>query len=106
MDRKASANMVNEKAFIIKGEQHQIDEAKRLIQDKINVEINMTHMGSTQVPAPNTFANNPYGVAAAAAWGAYTQQWDQSQQAAAQMAVGAQGQGAADYSQQWIEYYK
>lgn len=106
MDRKASANMVNEKAFIIKGEQHQIDEAKRLIQDKINVELNMTHIGSTQVPAPNTFANNPYGVAAAAAWGAYTQQWDQSQQAAAQMAAGAQGQGQADYSQQWIEYYK
>uniref|UniRef100_A0A336KYJ9 CSON000608 protein n=1 Tax=Culicoides sonorensis TaxID=179676 RepID=A0A336KYJ9_CULSO len=106
MDRKTSANMVNEKAFTIKGEQHQIDEAKRLIQDKINVELTMTHLGSTQVPAPNTFANNPYGVAAAAAWGAYSQQWDQSQ-AAAQMAGAAQaGAGGADYSQQWIDYYK
>lgn len=36
-------------------------------------------------------------------WG-YPQTWDQNQQQAAQMPAG--GAGQADYSQQWIEYYR
>lgn len=99
MDRKASANQTVEKTFIIKGEQHQIDEAKRLIQDKINIEINMTHVGSSQVPATTssyTNAANPY-----AQW----MGWDASQAAAVAATQQAQ-QPQADYSQQWIEYYK
>uniref|UniRef100_U5EYN3 Putative psi n=1 Tax=Corethrella appendiculata TaxID=1370023 RepID=U5EYN3_9DIPT len=97
MDRKVSANQTAEKTFTCKGESHQIEEAKRLICEKINVEINMTYVGSTTVPANQVYGNqngvNPYQ-----GWG-YTPQWDQSSQQAAVQPV-------ADYSQQWIEYYK
>lgn len=98
MDRKTSANQTNEKTFNIKGEQHQIDEARRLITEKINIELNMIHVGSQQVPATQTQQNqNPY-----AAWTGFGQSWDQSQQS---VPINPQT-GQPDYSQQWIEYYK
>jgi hypothetical protein len=40
-----------EKIFSIKGEQHQIDVAKQLIEDKINLELHLTHVGSQIMPA-------------------------------------------------------
>jgi far upstream element-binding protein len=112
MDRKVSANQTVEKTFTVRGEQHQVDEAKRLIQDKINMDITLTHMGSKSVTQP---ANGGYGGGSAApssqnpyqSWGGYgagsNQGWDQGQ-AGGQMA--APGQGQPDYSAQWIEYYR
>lgn len=111
MDRKASANQTTEKTFTVKGEPHQVEEAKRLIQEKINMEINLVYVGSSTVPAQQYQNNsqNAYGQS----WGGYQQQsWDQTQQvqASAASAAAAQQQqqagGQADYSQQWIEYYR
>lgn len=109
MDRKTSANQTVEKTFTIKGEQHQVEEAKRLISEKINMEISLVHLDSSTVTQPvnqNSFgqpaAQNPYQQAA---WGGgYGAQggWDQNQAPANVM-----GQpGQPDYSQQWIEYYR
>lgn len=111
MDRKKSANQTNEKTFTIKGEQHQIEEAKRLIQDKINMDIDLQHLGTTTVTQPaNGFngqnSQSPYQWGASV--GGYNQSgWDPSQ--AAQI-PGPQGitppSGQPDYSLQWIEYYR
>ncbi|XP_055621045.1 far upstream element-binding protein 3 isoform X3 [Toxorhynchites rutilus septentrionalis] len=111
MDRKVSANQTTEKTFTCKGEPHQVEEAKRLIQEKINMEINLVYVGTSTAPAQQYQNNgqNAYGQG----WGGYQQQsWDQTQQvqASAATAVAAQQQqqagGQADYSQQWIEYYR
>ncbi|XP_058835915.1 far upstream element-binding protein 3 isoform X3 [Topomyia yanbarensis] len=113
MDRKASANQTTEKTFTCKGEPHQIEEAKRLIQDKINMEVNLVYVGSSTAPAQQ-FQNNGQNAYGGQSWGGYQQQsWEQPQQvqpspasaAAAQQQQQA-GQGQADYSQQWIEYYR
>lgn len=110
MDRKVSASQTTEKTFSIKGEQHQIDEAKRLIQDKINLDFELTHVGSQTVPASQAYGGaggggqNAYG---AQSWGGYAQQsWDPQQAAAAQIVANVQQGGQPDYSQQWIDYYK
>lgn len=122
MDRKASANQTNEKTFTTKGEPHQIEEAKRLIQEKINMEVNLVYVGSSTAPAQQ-YQNNGGGGGGGGgggqnygqSWGGYQQQsWDQAPQvqpsAASAAAVQQQqqpgGAGQADYSQQWIEYYR
>lgn len=116
MDRKVSANQTVEKTFTVKGEQHQVDEAKRLIQEKINMDINLVHMGSQTV----TQSGNGYGGAPNASsypsWGGGQPQygaggnqgWEQGQaaQLGAQPSAAAAGAGQADFSQQWIEYYR
>lgn len=122
MDRKVSANQTVEKTFTVKGEQHQVDEAKRLIQDKINMDIQLVHMGSQTVTQPSNGggyggggggqgSQNPY--AAGQSWGGYgagsNQGWDQGGQPGqmgAQPGAMPGGQGQPDYSQQWIEYYR
>lgn len=110
MDRKASQNQTNEKTFTIKGEQHQVDEAKRLIQDKINMDIDLQHIGtSTVTQSSNGFgqnAQNPYGSWGNSGGGDNFSQggWDQSQGSAPQMPTATAGQ--PDYSLQWIEYYR
>lgn len=119
MDRKASANQTTEKTFTCKGEPHQIEEAKRLIQDKINMEINMQYVGSSTGPAQqyqNNGGQSGYGQSwgAGGGYGQQQQSWDQQQQAQAgtpsapgpQQPGQAGGAGQADYSQQWIEYYR
>lgn len=117
MDRKASANQTNEKTFTTKGEPHQIEEAKRLIQDKINMEINLVYVGTSTAPAQQ-YQNNGQQNAYGQSWGGYQQQsWDQTPQVQAspasaaavqqqQQPGGGGGGGQADYSQQWIEYYR
>lgn len=124
MDRKASANQTTEKTFTCKGEPHQIEEAKRLIQDKINMEINMQYVGSSTGPAQQ-YQNNgggggqggygqSWGGGGGGGYGQQQQSWDQQQpsQPGAPSAPGPQqpgqagGAGQADYSQQWIEYYR
>jgi far upstream element-binding protein len=109
MDRKASQNQTNEKTFTIKGEQHQVDEAKRLIQDKINMDIDLQHIGtSTVTQSSNGFgqnAQNPYGSWGGSGGDSFSQGgWDQSQGSAPQMPTATAGQ--PDYSLQWIEYYR
>jgi far upstream element-binding protein len=108
MDRKVSAAQTTEKTFSMKGEQHQIDEAKRLIQDKINLELELTHVGSQTVPANQGYGGGAGGQNAyQQAWGGYAQQsWDPQQAAAAQIVANVQQAGQPDYSQQWIDYYK
>lgn len=110
MDRKASANQTVEKTFTVKGEQHQVDEAKRLIQDKINMDISLTHIGSQTVTQPsNGFSgqnSQPYQ-----SWGGYgagsNQGWDQGHQnPPISGQPGPMAQGQPDYSAQWIEYYR
>lgn len=113
MDRKASANQTNEKTFTTKGEPHQIEEAKRLIQDKINMEINLVYVGTSTAPAQQ-YQNNGQQNAYGQSWGGYQQQsWEQTPQVQASAASAAAvqqqqqaGGGQADYSQQWIEYYR
>jgi far upstream element-binding protein len=113
MDRKISANQTVEKTFTVKGEQHQVDEAKRLIQDKINMDITLVHLGSQTVTQPaNGFggqgggASNPYQQS----WGGYNagsnQGWDGNQPQMGGASGGPAAQGQPDYSQQWIEYYR
>jgi far upstream element-binding protein len=107
MDRKASQNQTTEKTFTIKGEQHQVDEAKRLIQDKINMDLNLVHLGTQTVTQP---ANGGFGGQNAQGYwpGGYgaAQGWDQSQAAMAGAPGGPQIPGQPDYSAQWIEYYR
>lgn len=116
MDRKVSANQTVEKTFTVKGEQHQVDEAKRLIQDKINMDITLVHMGSQTVTQQSNGGSYGGGQGGSqhqyqAAWGGYgagsNQGWDQTQSAAMGQQPGAVAQaGQPDYSQQWIEYYR
>jgi far upstream element-binding protein len=117
MDRKISANQTIEKTFTVRGEQHQVDEAKRLIQDKINMDITLVHIGSQTVTQnSNGFggqgggggggASNPYQQS----WGGYgagsNQGWDQNQPQMGGAPGGPAAQGQPDYSAQWIEYYR
>lgn len=112
MDRKASINQTTEKTFTIKGEQHQVDEAKRLIQDKINMDLALVHMGTQTVTQPPNGGSYGGGQNAqsqywAGGYGAAaTQGWDQSQSAMGGAPVGAPVPGQPDYSAQWIEYYR
>jgi far upstream element-binding protein len=115
MDRKASQNQTNEKTFTIKGEQHQIDEVKRLIQDKINMDIDLQHIGSATVTqSSNGYggqggSQNPYQSWGGGNSGGYNQSgWDQNSGASsgAQMPPAQGGAGQPDYSLQWIEYYR
>jgi far upstream element-binding protein len=116
MDRKKSANQTNEKTFSIRGDQHQIDEAKRLIQEKINMDVDLQHIGAVTVNQPASSggygqsSQNPYQ-----AWGAsgYNQGWDQNQGGGpmqggqpSAMGGGDAASGQPDYSLQWIEYYR
>lgn len=117
MDRKVSANQTIEKTFTVKGEQHQIDEAKRLIQDKINMDINLAHTGSQTVTQPaNGYGSGGGGggpssqAAPYQSWGGYgagqNQGWDQGQPGQMSAQPGAMAQTQPDYSQQWIDYYR
>lgn len=114
MDRSA-INPPNEKLFKMKGSSEQIEHARQLISEKIGVEI--TILSSRQISGgganvsgngnPNFMQGNNanlYGQnqAQSQQWGYQQQMWDQSQ--AQGVAVNAAGQ--ADYSAQWIEYYK
>lgn len=122
MDRNA-VNPPSEKLFKCKGTPEQVEAARQMIAEKINMELPIINRKSINGGPPNQQGGagaggyNPNDPNAAAA--AYQQQWaagygqaggwgDQTQQQAAGMGQAAPGAGAqsADYSQQWIEYYK
>ncbi|CAD7088041.1 unnamed protein product [Hermetia illucens] len=113
MDRSA-VNPPSEKMFKAKGTPEQIEHARQMISEKINVDITIL----TRKPignAPNhggpgggqggygNMQNDPSAQQYQQQWG-YAQGWDQSQQQQSVQMNSSAGQ--PDYSQQWIEYYK
>ncbi|XP_017482918.1 PREDICTED: far upstream element-binding protein 3 [Rhagoletis zephyria] len=129
MDRNA-VNPPSEKLFKCKGTSEQVEAARQMIAEKINMELPIIARKpiSGNIPGQHNNQGGGYGQnpmqndpnAAAAAyqqqWGGYAQGWgDQSQQQQMMMGGGAMGQNVAaaagggqqaDYSAQWIEYYK
>uniref|UniRef100_A0A1A9V8C5 K Homology domain-containing protein n=1 Tax=Glossina austeni TaxID=7395 RepID=A0A1A9V8C5_GLOAU len=117
MDRNA-VNPPSEKLFKCKGTSEQVEAARQMIAEKINMDLNIISRKSIAGGPPNIQGsagsynpNDPNSAMAAyqQQWAGYAQQgaWgDQSQQTG--MAQGAPGAGGqqADYSQQWIIYYK
>lgn len=130
LDRRSNSNQ-NEKTFTIKGDPDAIEQAKRIISDKIQMPINFIPLGGggpgsmasnmpTAYPGMAPQGYNPQG------WGMPSygqQQWggppqggaDTSNQsnpaagapAAPNPAVGmSQGSGPPDYSLQWADYYR
>lgn len=135
MDRNA-VNPPSEKLFKCKGTTEQVEAARQMIAEKINMDLNilsrkpisggppqmqpqLQQQQQQQQAAPGYNPNDPNAAMAAyqQQWAGYAQQggcWgDQSQQpgmpqgapSAAAAAAAAGGQ-QADYSQQWIVYYK
>ncbi|XP_070507760.1 far upstream element-binding protein 1-like [Chironomus tepperi] len=106
MDRNKSANQMDEKTFSIKGDQHQVEEAKRLIQDKINMDVDLQYVGTATMnqPAKNFNAQNPQSQWGAGGGG---NQYNQGQAAQMPGPQGANPQaGQSDYSLHWIQYYR
>lgn len=77
------------------------------------MEINLVYVGTSTAPAQQ-YQNNGQQNAYGQSWGGYQQQsWEQTPQVQASAASAAAvqqqqqaGGGQADYSQQWIEYYR
>ncbi|XP_044263503.1 far upstream element-binding protein 1 isoform X2 [Tribolium madens] len=116
LDRRSQNNQnSNEKTFIIRGDPDQIEAAKRIISDKVQMPLNFVPVGGpamsnnmqTAYPGMAPQAYNPQN------WGmpAYQQQWNapsQSADAPTQqntMQVNP-STGQPDYSLQWAEYYR
>ncbi|KRT81854.1 K Homology domain containing protein [Oryctes borbonicus] len=117
LDRRSQNNQnATEKTFIIRGDPDQIETAKRIISDKVQMPLNFVTVGNpnnlpTAYPGMAPQGYNPQG------WGVpgYQQQWGapapaQGSDASAQNgAPGVQmGQTGTqpDYSLQWAEYYR
>lgn len=125
MDRNA-VNPPSEKLFKCKGTPEQVEAARQMIAEKINMDLPIINRKSinggppTQQQQQDGGGQQSGGYNAAdpsSAAAAYQQQWagygqtgswgDQSQpQAAAMGQAAAGGASQADYSAQWIEYYK
>lgn len=116
MDRSA-VNPPSEKMFKAKGTPEQIEHARQMISEKINIDlVVLSRKPIGNAPNhQNNYNNNgmqsdPNAAAYQQQWAGYAQQggWDQSQQQQQQMGAMAQAgaAGQADYSSQWIEYYK
>lgn len=113
LDRRSPAHPNGDKTFIIRGEPEQIEAAKRIISDKVQLPINFVAAGGNVSNALPT-GYNPQG------WGVpgFQQQWNGPQQAGNGADGGQQagvpggsvqmpgGAGQPDYSLQWAEYYR
>lgn len=115
MDRNA-VNPPSEKLFKCKGSAEQVEAARQMIAEKINMDLPIISRkpisglpAGAQGSAPAYNANDPNAMAAyQQQWAGYAaqQSWpEQSPQAALGQAPNVAGQ-QADYSQQWIIYYK
>ena len=120
MDRSA-VNPPSEKMFKCKGTPEQIEHARQMIGEKINVDVVVLSRKSIGNAAPNHgggggggYNNNMQNDNSNAAYQQQQQQqwgypqaggWDQAQQQQP-VQMNAAGGGAPDYSAQWIEYYK
>jgi far upstream element-binding protein len=103
MDRKTQ-NSGTEKSFIVKGTPEQIEHARSLISEKIGLEIKLIGGNGAPINSGGGYGmQSPSSNAYQQQWG-YPQSWDQAQQPNPMQA--SQGAGQADYSQQWIEYYR
>ncbi|KAI4467925.1 kh domain containing rna binding protein [Holotrichia oblita] len=116
LDRRSQNNQnATEKTFIIRGDLDQIETAKRIISDKVQMPLNFVTVGNpnnlpTAYPGMAPQGYNPQG------WGVpgYQQQWGaptpaQGSEATAQNGAPVQmGQAGTqpDYSLQWAEYYR
>lgn len=108
MDRSA-VNPPSEKMFKAKGTPEQIEHARQMISEKINVDIViLSRKPIGNAPAHGNYNNNMQNENSNTAypqqWG-YPQGWDQSQQQPTSVQINP-STGQPDYSQQWIEYYK
>lgn len=118
MDRSA-VNPPSEKMFKAKGSPEQIEHARQMISEKINVDIvilsrkpigNAPNHGGGSGGYNNNMQNDNANASYPQQWG-YAQGWDQSQQQQQQQQQPQSVQinpstGQPDYSAQWIEYYK
>lgn len=115
MDRNA-VNPPSEKLFKCKGSSEQVEAARQMIAEKINMDLPIISRkpisGMPPGPQGSASAYNPNDPNAMAAyqqqWAGYASQqsWpEQASQAAIGQAPNVTGQ-TADYSQQWIIYYK
>lgn len=122
MDRNA-VNPPSEKLFKCKGTPEQVEAARQMIAEKINMDLPVISRKSINGGPPvqqQQDGGNQGGYSAAdpsATAAAYQQQWagygqaggwgDQAQpQAVMGQTANAAAAGQADYSAQWIEYYK
>lgn len=107
MDRSA-VNPPSEKMFKAKGTPEQIEHARQMISEKINVDsVILTRKSIGNVPVRgynNNMQNDNQNAAYPQQWG-YAQGWDQAQQQQPTVQINP-STGQPDYSQQWIEYYK
>jgi far upstream element-binding protein len=116
LDRRSQNNQnSNEKTFIIRGDSDQIEAAKRIISDKVQMPLNFVPVGGpamsnnmqTAYPGMAPQGYNPQN------WGmpAYQQQWNTPTPGADAPAQTNTMQvnpstGQPDYSLQWAEYYR
>ncbi|XP_018319791.1 far upstream element-binding protein 1 isoform X2 [Agrilus planipennis] len=119
LDRRSQNQQ--DKTFIIRGDPEQIETAKRIISEKVQIPLNFITVGGGNSNLPTAYPGmapqgyNPQG------WGApaYQQQWGAPHQSTdPSVAAGVQqnsnpnavqmnpATGQADYSLQWAEYYR
>lgn len=112
LDRAWQKN-TTDKSFIIRGDQEQIETAKRIISEKVQMPLNFVSTGvSSNLPtaypgmAPQGYTPQNWGAPA------FPQQWavpgqpaDNASQPANPVQVNP-STGQPDYSLQWAEYYR
>lgn len=108
MDRTAN-NPPTEKLFKAKGTSEQIEHARHLISEKINMDIVIASRktingGGGGGGGGGGYDNSNYQQQWGNTGGYAQPSWEQPQPQ--QAANGAQSSGGQDYSTQWIEYYK
>jgi far upstream element-binding protein len=134
LDRRANAQPNGDKVFVIRGEFEQIEAAKRIISDKVQMPLNFVANGGNGNQGNNPPSNLPTAYPGMAPQGYNPQNWSMpgAQQqpqwggmpyapggqnpgqpgdvSQAQMNPGAAastaGAGQPDYSLQWAEYYR
>lgn len=105
MDRTAN-NPPTEKLFKAKGTAEQIEHARSLISEKINMDIVIASRKTINGGGGGSYDNSNYQQQWGNAGGYAQQGWEQPQQQQPANGGAPSGAGGQDYSHQWIEYYK